>query len=126
MAMDPVKTTGLTFNGNNGEAISTPKTEEQQKLARAIARLDQRGDLSKTDIEKLRNMSLEEQIKYLNDALKDTGYQIADVYDSEEDAYSPGVNFTSDGVFINYSKGGKPTDSEDPNLGHFAIRFKKQ
>lgn len=124
MGVDPIKTTGVSLSGNNGK-IRTPKTEEQDKLARAIANLDKKGDLSRADVEKLKNMSPEEQINYLNNALKDSGYKIAPFYDSETNETYSGINFTSNGVYINYSKGGKTIYDENPNNGYFGIEYKK-
>lgn len=125
MAVDPIKTTGVSLSGNNGETIKSPQTKEQEKLARAIANLDNREALSATDIEKLKKMPPEEQIKYLNNALKGTGYQIAQVYDAAEGENTPGVSFNSNGVFINYSKGGKTIYHNSPDNGHLSITYKK-
>lgn len=126
MGVNPTKITNLTLGGNNGEVISKPQTKEQQSLARAIAQLDQRGDLSRADLQKLSKMKPSAQIAYLNSALKNTGYKIAQVRDCEDGELYPGVTCNSMGVFINYSKGGKTIEYDgQPGIGHFSIEYKK-
>ena len=104
-----VKTTGgLTVNGQNGKKLTKP----EEKLAQVIANLDGKGELSKSDIEKLKKMKPEEQIKFLNNALKDTGYKVAKVYDGEADETTEGVTWRSNGLFINFSKDGKTIETD--------------
>ena len=115
---------GITVNGQNGKKL----TKAESDLARVIANLDGKGELSKSDIEKLKKMKPEEQIKFLNNALKGTGYQVASVYDVEADETTEGVTWRSDGLYINISKNGETIktdingDAPGKN-GHLSIRW---
>ena len=120
-----VKTTGgLTVNGQNGKKL----TKSEEKLAQVIANLDGKGELSKSDIEKLKKMKPEEQIKFLNNALKGTGYKVAKVYDVEADETTEGVTWRSNGLYINFSKNGEPIETDingdaPGDNGHLSIRW---
>lgn len=115
-----VKTTGgLTVNGQNGKKLTKP----EEKLAQVIANLDGKGELSKSDIEKLKKMKPEEQIKFLNNALKDTGYKVAKVYDGEAEETTEGVTWRSNGLFINFSKNGKTIYTDTGDTGFLGIRW---
>ena len=120
------KGTDVTLRGNNGTKLS----KEEAKVADLLAGLDGKAGLSKNDLAKLKNMKPAEQIKYINSALKDSGYKVANVYDSEDGTTSPGVNWTSNGVFINFSKGGKTINADQMGSsqgqnGHLGIMYKK-
>lgn len=120
------KGTDVTLRGNNGAKLS----KEETKVAELLAGLDGKVALSKSDLAKLKNMKPADQIKYINSALKGTGYKVADVYDSEEGTKTSGVHWTSNGVFINFSKGGKTIDVDQMGTthgqnGHLGITYKK-
>lgn len=94
---------GITVNGQNGKKLTT----EEADLARAIANLDGKGGLSESDIKILKKMKPEEQRKFLNNALKKSGYKIAKVYYGEMDETTEGVIWRNNGLYINFSQGGK-------------------
>jgi len=121
----PIRTSGVSVMGNNGEKL----TKEEAKLAQIIAGLDGKALLSRSDLTKLKQMKPAEQMAYINKALQGTGYKVAEVYDCEMDEKSSGITWTSDGLFINFSKGGKTINvdqmgSTGGNTGHLSITFK--
>jgi len=121
-----IKTTGLSFQGNNGDTVAAKNLDKMQfAIADALRKLDGKGDLSKSDIKKFEKMKPEEQIKFLNNALKDTGYKIAPVFDSESGEKTSGLNFTDRGFFMNYSKNGKLITDDSKNAGHLGIFYQK-
>lgn len=120
------KGTDVTLRGNNGTKLS----KEEAKVAELLAGLDGKAGLSKSDLKKLQKMKPADQIKYINSALKNSGYKVANVYDSEDGTTSPGVNWTSNGVYINFSKGGKTISTDimgnaPGKNGHLGITYKK-
>jgi len=125
---------GIKQVGNNGPVTSGVEirgkgqklSKVEETLAKAIARLDGNSTLSKKDLDKLKNMKYEDQVKYVNNLLNGTGYRVANVYDCEMDETSPGISWTNYGVYINFSKGGKTIMSDiDGNTtgqtGHLGI-----
>jgi len=125
---------GVKQVGNNGPVTSGVEirgkgqklSKVEETLAKAIARLDGNSTLSKKDLDKLKNMKYEDQVKYVNNLLNGTGYRVANVYDCEMDETSPGISWTNYGVYINFSKGGKTIMSDiDGNTtgqtGHLGI-----
>ena len=115
-----VKTTGgLTVNGQNGKKLTKP----EEKLAQVIANLDGKGELSKSDIEKLKKMKPEEQIEFLDNALKDTEYKVAKAYDGEAGETTGGVTGSSNGWYINFSKNGKTIYTDTGDTGFLGIRW---
>lgn len=122
----PVLGQGMSLRGANGSKLS----KEETKLAQAIAGLDGKSPLTQEDLKKLQNMSPSEQIKYVNNKLNGTGYQVAKVYDSETEETSSGISWTSNGVAINFSKGGETIGVDQmgdspAQSGHLSIFFKK-
>jgi len=123
---ESVKPTNVKVRGNSGDS---KLSKEEAKLAQVLAGLDGKGGLSIGDLEKLKKMKPSEQIAYVNKALKGTGYKVADVYNGEEDEKSSGITWTSNGVFINFSKGGKTINVDEMgasggNAGHLGITYK--
>lgn len=125
-ANQPVKTSGVSVSGENGHKLSKPEAQ----LANLLANLDGNRTLSRSDLAKLKKMPVNEQIKFINNALKGSGYQVANVYDGESGKTTKGVHWTSNGLFINFSKGGKTINVDQMGYtsgqsGHLGITYKK-
>lgn len=121
-----VKTVDVNVSGKHGKKLSKP----EEQLAKLIAGLDGKGALSKSDLARLQRMKPDEQIRFINNALKGTGYKVANVYDNEADTTTKGVRWTSNGVFINFSENGKTINVDQMGQapgknGHLGITYKK-